>query len=132
MQYKFIAYGHQNILATHKTTLEFTKDKELTLRGDCIVGVNANFDLSKIKNFIKELKNNKIRILLAVDGKKEEISAEINRNFNSGREIVIRKSDFKDERTFAFNADKSAYDLSREMVIKAKNKRIEIKFQVLV
>ena len=131
MQYKFIAYGHQNILATHKTTLEFTKDTELTLKGDCIVGVNSDFDLGKIKEFIKGLKNDKIRILLAVDGKKEEISAEINQNFNSDNEVVIRKSDFKDERTFAFNADKSAYDLSREMVNKAKNKRTSIKVHVL-
>jgi hypothetical protein len=33
------AQGHENILATHKTTLEFTKDKRLSKKGDCIVAV---------------------------------------------------------------------------------------------
>ena len=46
MIYKFNAYGHPNILGTHKTTFEFTKDNELTLNGDCIVGVKADFELS--------------------------------------------------------------------------------------
>ena len=45
MSYSFTAYGHKNILATHKTTIEFTKDKELSLKGNCIVGVRADFDL---------------------------------------------------------------------------------------
>ena len=56
MQYKFKAYGHPNITAKHKTTLEFTKDKELSLRGDCIVGVKSDFELPLIKNFISQLK----------------------------------------------------------------------------
>ena len=62
MIYKFNAYGHPNILATHKTTLEFTKDKEVSLKGDCIVAVKADFDLIKIKEFIKDSKNNRIII----------------------------------------------------------------------
>ena len=44
---KFRIYGHKNMLAIHKNTLEFTKDKELTKRGDCIVGVNSDFKITK-------------------------------------------------------------------------------------
>ena len=64
MKYKFHAYGHPNILATHKTTLEFTKDSELSLKGDCIVGVKADFDLNEIKKFVKNLKSNQIKIII--------------------------------------------------------------------
>ena len=52
MRYSFTCYGHENITAKHKTTLEFTKDKDLSLKGDCIVGVNADFDINKIKELI--------------------------------------------------------------------------------
>ena len=155
---KFTAYGHPNITARHKTTLEFTKDKELSLRGDCIVGVKADFSLSEIKKFIKSLKTNKIKIIIetniknsilkkpmkikdtvtivpvppwdfqafeqsskTIKGKRnkkirEVIHAEINPDFNSDREMVIRKSDFRDDRTFAVRVDKGAKELKRELI----------------
>ena len=49
----FNAYGHENVKATHKNTIEFTKEKELTPQGDCILGVNSDFDFKKIAEFIK-------------------------------------------------------------------------------
>ncbi len=58
MKYSFICYGHKNITAKHKTTLEFTKERDLSLKGDCIVGVKADFDLLQLRKFIKSLKNN--------------------------------------------------------------------------
>ena len=33
--------GHPNVLSLHSRTLEITKEDHLSLRGDCIVGVNA-------------------------------------------------------------------------------------------
>ncbi len=45
MEYSFTAWGHENITANHKRTLEFTKDNELSLEGDCILGVSANFSI---------------------------------------------------------------------------------------
>ena len=65
MEYSFFSFGHPNITAKHKTTLEFTKDKELSLRGDCIIGVNSTFELKEIKKMIKSGK--KIKILIKVD-----------------------------------------------------------------
>ena len=134
MQYKFTAYGHENITAKHKTTLEFTKDKDLSLKGDCIIGVKAGFSLNQLKKVINKLKTNKIRIIISLKNKKnnkiikEEIIAEVNPDFDSDREIVIRKSDFRDGRTFAVRADKAVCDLSRDFVNKLKNnsQRIEV------
>jgi len=119
MQYKFHAYGHPNILATHKTTLEFTKDSELTLNGDCIIGVKADFDLNKIKQFIKKLNNKKITITIeTLNNKKirEKIKAELNTGFNSDKELVIRRTDFASERTFAIRANKAAFELNRDLI----------------
>ena len=114
--YKFEAYGHENITARNKTTLEFTKDRDVTLKGDCIIGVKADFSLQSIKNFIKDLKNKKIKIIIKANDFTEEINAEINSGFNSDKDMVIRKSDFKDGRTFAVRADKAAADLKRGFV----------------
>jgi len=130
MIYKFNAYGHPNILGTHKTTFEFTKDNELTLNGDCIVGVKADFELSEIKKFIKKSKNNKIEIKIEFISKnkkfQETIFAELNPNFNSDKEMVIRKTDFISERTFAVKADKAACDLNRGLVgvLKQENRLV--------
>ena len=119
MLYKFNAYGHPNILATHKTTLEFTKDKEVSLKGDCIVGVNADFELKKLKKFIQKSKNKKITITIeTISNKKikEKINAELNPSFNSSKEFVIRKTNFVSERTFAIRANKAAYDLDKDLI----------------
>ena len=109
---QFTIQGHKNILATHKTTIEFTKDNYLTKQGDCIVGINANFNNKPLKG--------KIMITIKIDGIKDTITATANPNFNS-HEMVIRTSDFLDKRTFAINADKAAIDIKRNLVEKLKN-----------
>lgn len=113
MIYKFHACGHPNILATHKTTLEFTKDENLSLKGDCIIGVKADFELGELKKFIRNSRNRKIRIILEAGRFREEINAELNPHFNSEHEMVIRKTDFASERTFAVKADKAGFELRR-------------------
>ena len=137
MEYKFTAYGHKNILAVHKKTIEFTKDKGLTLRGDCIVGVNSDFDIEAVRNFIKNIcgkNNNNITIMIKIKHNNEEhiekFNAVLNPSFNDETEIVIRKSDVATHRTFAVSSEKGALDLSREFVKYLRNheQRIEIIF----
>ena len=131
MIYKFNAYRHPNILATHKTTLEFTKDNDLSPRGNCIVGVNADFDLEKIRKFIKNTKNNKTTITIETLNEKykkikETLNAEISQKFRSDKEFVIRKTDFASERTFAIRANKAAFDLNRDFIAFLKGKKNKI------
>ena len=133
MQYKFNAYGHPNILATHKTTLEFTKDNGISLKGNCIVGVQAEFDLKKMKEFIKNIKSNEITITIEVLNNKkikDIITAEPNIAFNSHKEFVIRKTDFVSERTFAIKADKAAFDLKRDLIRFLKEKKNKIRISI--
>lgn len=126
MKYKFHAYGHPNILGTHKTTLEFTKDSEVSLNGDCIVGIEADFELGKIKNFIKQSKNNKISITISNNKIHETIFATINPNFNDNAEFVIRKTNFISKRTFATSSNKAAFELNRMLIAYLKEKKNKI------
>ncbi|HLG25142.1 MAG TPA: DUF371 domain-containing protein [Candidatus Nanoarchaeia archaeon] len=130
-KYSFFAYGHNNILATHNKTLEFTKDKGLSLRGDCIVGVNSDFEQAELLQLIRKNKSCKIKILIdSVPESKnlhDEISAEINPDFANGHELVVRKTGFVSDRTFAVNSDKSSLELSRELVRFLKNAKNKIK-----
>ncbi len=127
MRYSFSATGHKNILATHKTTLEFTKDSHLTEKGDCIVAVNSNFNLNKIKKF---LNNKKINITIETNKIKDTITATPNPSFNDKKEIVIRKTDFISKRTLAINADKSASELKKDLIEQFKNKNAKIKITI--
>lgn len=126
MKYTFHAYGHPNILGSHKTTIEFTKDPELSLKGDCLVGVKADFESESLKKFAKNSKNNKISITISNNKVHETISAEINPDFDDDMELVIRKTDFISKRTFAVKANKAAFELDRKLIGFLKEKRNKI------
>ena len=121
----FTATGHENVLCLHRNTIEFTHDKHLTRRGDCILAINANYLLEEIKNANF---SGKIKITMNCRGEnkeedlEEEIIADYNPDFNDPHEMVIRRTDFKDKRTFAINANKVAKDIRRDLVEKMKNK----------
>jgi hypothetical protein len=132
-----LAYGHENIRATHKSTLEITREKELSRRGDCIIAVSANKALKDLglefkKHLLKE--NAKITVLIQADGIAEVVKA-----FGSPKLIlthptdtVIRKSDYVCTRTLAVKADKAACDLSRRLVDKLKNPQRKVKITLAV
>ena len=117
----FNVQGHKNVLSKHKTTLEFTRDENLTLKGDCILGVSASKEFSELtsKKKISELKEGKKLIveIESTDKKiKDSLSGYYNESFSSNTELVIRKSDFKDERTFLTNCNKASIDIDRKIV----------------
>jgi len=120
------ARGHRNITAKHRTTLEFTVEKELTLRGDCIIAVSAGKGcLGLGEGFREALRNDgaRLEILIECDGISEKVVA-----YGSSKlmlthpaDAVIRKSDFICPRTLAINADKAACDLGRNLVEKLRS-----------
>lgn len=115
---KFYISGHENMMATHHSTLEFTKDKNLTKRGDCIIGVNAQFSYDELMKLISK---ESITISISIDNLNETIKAKVNKNFNHKHEIVIRKKDFLSDRTLGIYADKAAIDINRDLIEKLKN-----------
>ena len=102
---RFTAYGHPNMRAAHKLTLEFTKDTELTPKGDCIIGVNADFRLEELK---KLLRHPRLRMTIRMDNEEKTLSFKPNPDFCSGHEIVIRLGAFLSDRTLGTDADLAA------------------------
>ncbi|MEK6959657.1 MAG: DUF371 domain-containing protein [Nanoarchaeota archaeon] len=117
--FKFKARGHANIVADHPTTLEITKDSHLSPRGDCIVGVSADFDTKALQEFLSGAKS--LCFTLRCQGFKECIRATSNQAFKADKEIVIRRGPFISDRTIATGADRACFDLSREFVEIIKN-----------
>ena len=119
-----IGKGHKNITATHKTTLEITKEDYLTPTGDCIVGVNIDKSMADFSEGIREKirSSDKIIIEIVVGDLKETIIGKGHNDLilNHPTDIVIRKSSFICPRTLMINADKSAKELTREIVEKLK------------
>ena len=113
MSITFTCTGHENMRAEHSKTFEFTKDNFLTPRGDCIIGINAS-ELPKAME-------GTIEITVEVGKYSWKSIAQANPNFTSNHEMVIRRSGFLDERTFAIRGDKVALDLPREIVELLKN-----------
>lgn len=136
MQEEIIAYGHSNILSTHKTTIEITKDSNVTKKGDCIIGIKSNKACSDLADNVKNsLKNEKdVKIIFQVNGIEDKISAKGSKNLIlMGKEdIVIRKSNFIDERTLAINSNKAACDLKKELIKELKNPKNKIKIIIII
>ena len=126
------AQGHENILATHKMTLEFTKDQHLSKKGDCIVAVAADKAVADLNfEFKDEMRkpNAKLTILIEAGGLKEQITAcgSPKLILTHPTDMVIRKSGYICSRTLAIRADKAANDLSRELVEKLVNPKQRVK-----
>ena len=127
------------MIATHKTTLEFTKDRHLTKKGDCIVTVAADKALADLSVDFKEKlrkSHTKLTITIEADGVSEQVIAEGSPRLilTHPTDMVVRKSDYVCSRTLAVHADKAACDLSREIVEKLKNpeQKVKITFAVHV
>jgi hypothetical protein len=119
------AYGHRNIQATHKTTLEVTKENELTRKGDCIIGVSANKALTTLSHEFKDnlqKKNAKVIILIKAGDMVDVVSASGSNELilTHPTDMVVRKSSYICNRTLAIKADKAACDLSKELVERLK------------
>ena len=132
------AWGHENITAKHKTTLEFTKDREVTKRGDCIVAVRANKGLRDLSKEFKEKARSSESVIKCVIRCGELTEVIIGRGhekltFEHENDIVIRKSDFICPRTLMIKADKAAKDLSRSLInlLKDKNQEVIIEISVI-
>jgi hypothetical protein len=131
------AFGHSNIRASHPTTIMFTKERQVTKRGDCIVAVAADksvADLSaEFKNALRQ-PNAKLTIQLEVDGLVGQINAygSPELTLNHPNDLVIRKSEFISDRTLAVKADKSSGDLSKAVVEKLKNPEQQVTLTLIV
>jgi hypothetical protein len=129
MIFKIIAKGHKNVTSRHKSTFEITKDPELTLSGDCIVGVDMDRTMLDFPDEFKEMiadSSTKITVDLKTENGHDEITGfgHEDLTLTHPTDIVIRKSDFTCSRTLMINADKAARDLDEKLIDDLKNEKI--------
>ncbi len=126
MRYEIEFFGHENIRSNHTKTIEITKDSHLTPRGDCIIGVNANFSCATLPEKLKDkLKNSETNIHFLIKVGDDEFTLEGKGNANltltHNEDIVLRKSDFTCPRTLSVKCDKASNLVPREMISKLQN-----------
>jgi len=129
-------YGHENVKATHKSTLEITKEDFLTPRGDCIICIKADKGLKELnEEFKRALKSGKkVRIRIIVDDLVDEImaSGDERLTFENDVSMVIRKSSYIDGRTLAIKANKAAKDVDRKIIEKLKNPNQKVIIELII
>ncbi|TLX81801.1 MAG: DUF371 domain-containing protein [Thaumarchaeota archaeon] len=99
MHFEIPFYGHANIRSLHQKTIEITTEPNLTLNGDCVIGVKASFGCSDIPARLKSLlKNSKSEVLCTIIVKDLNFKIKGKGNekltFTNPHDIVIRKSSF--------------------------------------
>jgi len=130
------AYGHKNIVCSHSTTIEITKEKSLTKKGNCIIGINAskgcydlNFDLKK---HIQD--GNKIKVTFKLENLQDSFFGFGNKDLGllDKNDMVFRKSNFVCDRTVLINCTKSSNNIKRELIEKLKDprKKLSIIFEI--
>ncbi|MGB9758624.1 MAG: DUF371 domain-containing protein [Thermoproteota archaeon] len=125
------AFGHENIRATHHSTLEVTTENYLTKKGDCIIGIRANksaFSLSsKTKDFLRHnLSTLKVVIEVGEQSDSFVCHGSDKLSFLSETSMVFRKSKYVDDRTVGVLCNKAASDIDRRIVAKLKNSSCEL------
>ena len=133
----FSARGHENVLATHKTTVEVTKEKHLTKQGDCILAVEATRGAEDLPDEFKQAAKKQgatIIITFQVGELVEVVKAKGSPllSFSHPTDLVIRKSSYVCGRTLAIEADKAASDFSRNLVEKLQNPNQTVKVTLTV
>lgn len=120
----FHAFGHPNVRATHHSTLALTKSRDLSVRGDCIIGVGVDKACADVSTSTKRFLRggNKVLLEFLVGGVRDFLVGygHPDLTLESEEDVVIRKSRYVCGRTLVVGANKGAVDLSRELVEKLR------------
>jgi len=114
-------YGHENIRSLHPKTIEITTESHLTVNGDCIIGVNADYGCNDMPERMKTLlQNSKSSVDCTITVKDFSFKVKGKGNdkltLKNPHDIVIRKSSFVCPRTLATNCDSASNAIPRQMV----------------
>ncbi len=130
-EFSFTCTGHEHISSLHDKTVEFTKDNFVTPTGDCILGINADFDYSELKKWMNQFKDCEVlKCLIECNETTDEFEFCLDKKFCSEEEIVFRRSDFKSDRTLGTRCTKCACDINREIVDNMKKQKLEVKLKI--
>ena len=125
------AYGHKNVSCTHRTTIEVTKDKILSEKGNCILAIMASkgcYDLnSKLKEEIWQ--ERKIKVLIQVGDFQDFFFGfgDSNLELSSRSDIVFRKSNYICGRTILINCSKASDQINKKIINLLKDPQTQVK-----
>ena len=109
-----------------KSTFEITKDKDLSLSGDCIIGLDIDKSMEDFpKEFKEKLANDdtKVTVELKTPNASDEIEGYGHHDLTLSHltDIVCRKSTFVCSRTLMIKSNKAAIDLNRDLITDLAN-----------
>ena len=121
MNFKIKAKGHENVLSLHKSTFEITKDNDLSLSGDCIIGLDIDKSMEDFPEEFKEKLANedtKVIVELKTPNASDTIEGYGHHDLTLSHptDIVCRKSTFVCSRTLMIKSNKAAIDLNRDLI----------------
>ena len=121
MNFKIKAKGHENVLSLHKSTFEITKDKDLSLSGDCIIGLDIDKSMEDFPDEFKEkLANDDTKVIVELKTPNASDTIEgyghHDLTLSHPTDIVCRKSTFVCSRTLMIKSNKAAIDLNRDLI----------------
>ena len=126
MNFKIRAKGHKNVLSLHKSTFEITKDTDLTLAGDCIIGLDIDKSMDDFpQDFKEKLSNDDTKVIVELNtpnaSDRIEGYGHHDLSLSHPTDIVCRKSTFICPRTLMIKSDKAAIDLNRDLIADLTN-----------
>ncbi|WP_405289288.1 DUF371 domain-containing protein [Methanobrevibacter sp.] len=121
MNFKIMAKGHENVLSLHKSTFEITKDKDLSLAGDCIIGLDIDKSMEDFPDEFKEkLANDDTKVIVELKTPNASDTIEgyghHDLTLSHPTDMVCRKSTFVCSRTLMIKSNKAAIDLNRDLI----------------
>jgi hypothetical protein len=130
-------FGHPNVRSLHGKTVEITKDDHLTLKGDCIIGVQASKACADLDEALKRRLCSagsvvKIEIMVGSESFVIKGAGDERLTLQNPHDIVIRKTGFVCPRTMSVKCDMASSDLPRNMVRLLQNGEAKGIFRVTV
>ena len=121
MEEHVCARGHENVAATHGSTLEVTSDDWLTPAGDCILAVEADTTPADFDgDFVAACRSIEATITatLRAGGHEQVVEGRGHPDLtlDGDRSLVTRTSTYVDDRTVMVRADTAAADVDRDLV----------------
>jgi hypothetical protein len=109
------------VTARHPTTFEITTDDQLSLQGDCIIGIAAGRDLWGLSPGFRALLSRddaELATLLSCDGLEVMVRSlgSSSMTLDHPTDLVWRKSGYVCGRTVGIRSDTAARDLPWEMI----------------
>ena len=129
MNFQILSKGHKNVTSNHKSTFEITKDSDIGIAADCIIGTNMDKSMSDFPTEFKECianSNAKIHVFLDTENGHDEIIGwgHEELDLTHPTDIVCRTSEFTCSRTLMIKSNKAAYDLDENLINDLKNEKI--------